>query len=62
MYMIQYQSGTSCKAWCERDKVLCDHDYATSYQSRGEAQDEIERIKSEFADPDNLEIIETEGH
>ena len=56
-FQIQNQNATSCTAWDEGEGELVDHDYATFYDSREEAQAELDAIKNGFANPDELDII-----
>lgn len=57
-YQIQHQNSTSFQALDEMEKHLCDHDYATFYDSRDDAGIEIMEARKAFANPDELSIIE----
>jgi len=60
VFQIQHQNTTHCASWDEFEGKLCDHDYATFYDTHEEAQIEIDNIANSFVFPDELSIIEIE--
>ena len=55
-FYVQYDENTTCKAWCDVERTLVDHDYQTLYDSYEEAHEALQDAKQDFAIPENLSI------